>query len=185
MSEDNFVPAPAPKPVEKVQKAVPVEPTPAPVKAERSSSEILAELMLKREARAAAKEEAEEAAKQVRDKQRDQNARSHFEDHLAKQTNCKHLKGGKNRIRTQAKDYAVYLHTFINSERIITCFLCGMKWKPKDTREFLVRYGKQIANHTHLGWEDAVQMASETSNQSSSSEIPMNATPVITSNTEV
>jgi len=53
-----------------------------------------------------------------------------------------------------------------------------MKWLPADTKEFLYRGGKKIPNHTGLGWEDAILMAAESSNMASSSEIPMNATPI-------
>lgn len=144
----------------------------------------LAKIMLRREARLiAAEEEAQRAAEQ-KQRQRDANAQSHDEDLKHKQRTCKHLKGGKSRLRTQAKDYAVYMHTFINGKTHIKCFLCKMKWLPTDTREFLTRSNRQVPNHTKLGWDDAVQMQGESSNQPSSSEIPMNATPSVQS-TEV
>lgn len=145
--------------------------------APKTALELMAEIMLKREIRENEKEEARLASEAKRQKQRDINARSHFNDKLTEQARCRHLKGGKNRVRTQVKDYAVYMHTFINTERVIRCQLCGMKWKPQDTKEFLVRNGKNTPNHTKLGWEEALAMVNETSNTPSASEIPLNATP--------
>lgn len=137
----------------------------------------LLEVILKREAREAQKEEDIQRQIEAKQKQRDINAKSTYEDAQFKQSKCTHLKGGKNRIRTQAKDFAVYMHTYINAERIIRCFLCNMKWKMKDTKEWLFREGKKIPNHTKIGWEEACEMLGQNSNQNSSSEIPMNATP--------
>lgn len=168
--------------------AVPTQVTPAvPAASQPSASDfaLLAQIMLQREARAAAKEQAEQNAKDARDKQRDINARSHYEDDKSNQAKCKHLKGGKLRRPTQAKDYAVYIHTYINSERVIKCMLCNMKWKIRDTKEFLFRYGKRIQNHTQIGWNEAMEMLGQTSNMPSSSEIPMNATPLVASTEEV
>jgi hypothetical protein len=139
---------------------------------ESSVSELQAmiQLLLKREARAVAKEEEEQTRLENRQKQRDRNAESSFIDKFTAQSKCKHLKGGKNRKKTQVLDYAVYHHTFINMERCIRCFICGMKWKAKDTKEFLVRHGKKIANHTGIGWQEALAMLEQSSNTPSRSE---------------
>lgn len=146
-------------------------------KKELSTMDVMLQIMLKREMRLVAEEEAKVEAAKKREEQRDRNARSNFEDVLTKQAACRHLKGGKHRSRTQAKDYAVYIHTFINTERVIRCFLCGMKWKNQDTKEFLVRNGIKKANHTRIGWDGALDMLAETSNQPSASEVPMTVTP--------
>jgi negative regulator of genetic competence, sporulation and motility len=138
----------------------------------------LLEVILKREAREALLEDQKQQQLDAKAKQRDINAKSAYEDAQAKQAKCTHLKGGKNRIRTQAKDYNIYMHTFINAERVIVCCMCGMKWKMKDTKEFLFRFGKKVPNHTKIGWDEACEMLGQTSNQNSSSEIPMNASPV-------
>jgi hypothetical protein len=133
----------------------------------------------------AAAEEAAEKARQAREAQRDRNARSSYEDERVLQAKCKHLKGGKHRSRLQVTDYAVYHFTHVNMERVIRCFLCKMKWKTQDTREFLVRNGKKIVNHTKLGWEDALHMLEQTSNTPSSCEIAYSLhepEPVLTEN---
>lgn len=162
---------------EKNQQSQQPAPQQAQQPAKMTAIELMAEVMLKRELRENEKEEARLAAEKKRQDKRDENALSHFNDKLSEQARCRHLKGGKNRVRTQVKDYAVYLHTFINTERVIRCQLCGMKWKPQDTKEFLVREGKKKVNHTRLGWEEALMMVNETSNTPSASEIPLNATP--------
>lgn len=152
---------------------------PATPASTKSDLQLLAEIMLQREARAALKEKQEQDQKDAREKQREINAKSHFDDAQANQQRCKHLKGGKFRRPTQAKDFAVYIHTYINAERVIKCQLCGAKWKIRDTKEFLFRYGKKVPNHTGIGWAEAMDMLAQSSNQPSSSEIPMNATPVV------
>jgi hypothetical protein len=162
------------KAVEPVQApAVPVPAAPAI----ESDFQLLAKIMLQREARLAAKEQQEENARLAREAQRQKNAESHYNDAADNQSRCRHLKGGKLRRATQAKDFAVYLHTYINAERVIKCQLCGAKWKIRDTKEYLFRYGKKVPNHTGIGWQEALEMLAQTSNQPSSSEIPMNATP--------
>jgi hypothetical protein len=140
---------------------------------------VLLEILLKREARIAQQEQAAEDAKQRRAEQRQRNAKSGYDDDNAKQAKCRHLKGGKNRVRTQVKDYSVYMHTFINAERVIICQLCKMHWKVRDTREKLYRHGQFIPNHTGIGWAEAMVMLGETTNKPSSSEIPMLGAPVV------
>lgn len=150
--------------------------------------EALVKIMLEGQARQLLKDQAEQAAIAQRNAQRKKNAESHFEDGANTQAKCRHLKGGKGpKRRGFGKDFAVYIHTYPNAEQVIRCFLCNMKWKRKDTREFLVRgdgNGKlvKIPNHTNLGWAEAVEMLADTTNTPSASEIPITATPNI--NTE-
>lgn len=138
---------------------------------QQASLDAMLKVMLTREARLAKAEEDAEKARQHRELQRDRNAKSSYEDARVLQAKCKHLKGGKHRSRVQVTDYAVYHFTYINMERVIRCFLCKAKWKTQDTREFLVRNGKKIANHTKIGWDEAVAMLGQSSNTPSSSEI--------------
>lgn len=156
----------------------PAKPTPvSPAPQSGAPLDALLQIMLRREARQAAEEEAKQQSAAAKQKQRQLNAESNFEDDKSKQAKCTHLKGGRNRIRTQAKDYAVYLHRFVDNEQVIRCQLCGAKWKSKDTTEYLMRYGKQVPNHTGIGWREALTMVAESSNKPSSSEIPLSATP--------
>jgi len=90
---------------------------------------------------------------------------------------CSHLKGGRNRPYNAAKDYSIYLHTFIEGTKQIKCFICGMAWREKDTREHIYRDGRELRNPTFnpptnpgIGWSDALEMLKSTSNKPSSSE---------------
>ena len=91
---------------------------------------------------------------------------------LVKQSVCKHLKGGKHRRKSSTKDYAVYMHTFISGETYIKCQLCGMKWRPTDTVERVVRNGMVYKNHTGKGWREALMLMEDSTNTASRSEIP-------------
>jgi len=139
--------------------------------------DLLLQLLLSQEARKAEEIEQRDKAHKARNAQRELSARTHVEKTLVKQARCRHMKGGKKGPRSGVTDYAVYLHTYINGENIIKCFICGMKWKMNDTVEFLVRGGRQIANHTKIGWAQASGFLAQSSNTASSSEVPMEARP--------
>jgi hypothetical protein len=102
--------------------------------------------------------------------QRDRNAKDQDSKLLLRQAKCKHLKGGKRGPKTQNKDYAVYQHRFINFIQYIRCAICGMKWYPEDTIEYLLRKGRKISNHTKKGWREAVEMMDGSTNTMSASE---------------
>jgi hypothetical protein len=133
--------------------------------------------ILAREARAAAKEEAEEHSRSVRAAKRDENSKHTTLADMARQSRCKHLKGGRRGPKAGVKDYAVGVHTFIDQVTVIKCQLCSMKWRKDDTVEFLYRKGKKIKNHTRIGWAEASAMVAQSTNTATSSEIPMDATP--------
>lgn len=153
----------------------PVKATALPT--ESSKLDMLLQLLLSQEARKAEEIENQQKAHLARNAQRELSARTHVEKTLVKQARCRHMKGGKKGPRSGVTDYAVYLHTFINGENIIKCFICGMKWKMRDTVEFLVRGGRQIANHTKIGWAQASGFLAQSTNTASSSEVPMEARP--------
>jgi hypothetical protein len=106
----------------------------------------------------------------ARSAQRERNARDQDSKLLVKQAKCKHLKGGKKGPKTQNKDYAVYQHRFINFLMYIRCAICGMKWFPEDTMEYLLRKGRKINNHTKIGWREAANMMEGSTNTMSASE---------------
>jgi hypothetical protein len=139
---------------------------------------MLLKLMMAKEARIAEKENNDLVAYQARAAQREKSSRAHVEKQLVKQARCQHKKGGKKGPRSGVVDYSVYLHTFINGENVIKCFICGMKWKGLDTVEYLVRGGRQIANHTKIGWAQAQAFMSQSTNSPSSSEVPMRVQPM-------
>jgi hypothetical protein len=132
----------------------------------------LLQILIQQQARLAMKEQQEEEARQARDAQRKKNSQDHTAKDLLRQARCTHLKGGRKGPRSQVRDYAVGIHTFIDQKSSIRCFLCKMEWKPKDTQEFLFRKGKKIANHTKIGWFEATKMLEQTTNTPTSSEVP-------------
>lgn len=139
----------------------------------KEALEQLISLLLMREAKNLQSQDELEKAAQRKAEQRAKNAASKSANLLTRQNRCSHLKGrNKGAAKGGIKDYAVYLHTYINAERMIRCIICGMKWREKDTREKLYRFGKYIPNHTNLGWTEAVEMFEQSTNRASSSEIP-------------
>lgn len=139
-------------------------------------TQLLQYLILKEGREAAAAQLAEDRRKSIQ-KQRDRNAKDQDSKILLKQARCKHLKGGKRGPKTQNKDYAVYQHRFINFVTYIRCRICGMRWYPNDTVEYLVRNGHKISNHTHKGWREAVEMTDSSTDTLSASEAIPNVNP--------
>lgn len=130
----------------------------------------LLSIMMAKEARIAEKEAALEVALKARDEQRRRDSENYTVAKIEGQKACKHLKGGKGRNRGQQKDPAVYLHTFTKGDRVIKCQLCGARWLPGDTDEYLTRNGSKIPNWTHIGWARASEMVEDSSNKPSASE---------------
>lgn len=128
------------------------------------------EIMAMREVRLSQKEEALEKQRKAIDAERRKESERYMIERIAKQSNCKHLKGGRFRSKGQQADPAVYHHRFTNGDQAIKCTLCHAKWTPQDTKEFLYRNGHKITNWTKKGWEEALQLAEESSNRPSSSE---------------
>jgi len=127
-------------------------------------------VLLKKEARLAEKEASLEKQFQEKDAARRKESDMYTVAKIENQKACRHLKGGKTRQRGQQRDPAVYVHTFTDRKVIIKCTLCGAKWMPKDTKEYLYRNGGAIPNWTGIGWNEAVEMAEDSSNKPSSSE---------------
>src|SRR5579859_7315935 len=143
--------------------------------------QLLQYLILKEGREAQAAQHAQDRLNTIQ-KQRDRNSKDQDSKALLKQARCKHLKGGKRGPKTQNKDYAVYQHRFIAFTTYIRCRICGMKWYPLDTDEYLVRQDKngrerKINNHTHKGWREAVDMCDASTDTQSASESIQNAAP--------
>jgi hypothetical protein len=145
--------------------------TAAPVFGNTSLLEKLVELMLQKEGREAAKDQIIVNAERTRQVQRDRNSKDKDSKILLKQARCKHLKGGKKGPKNQNLDYAVGRHTFIDALTYIRCLVCGMRWYPQDTVEYLLRNGKKISNHTHVGWREAYKFTEQSTNTSTMSEM--------------
>lgn len=114
-------------------------------------------------------------ARQARDEQRRINAEYNEAEVKEKQRICTHKKGGTRGPKSTKLDYAVYFHTFTDGSSYIRCLICGAKWKSTDTKEYLVRRGQKVPNHTGIGWAEAHQMLGQSTNSPSSSEVQFNA----------
>ena len=84
-------------------------------------------------------------------------------DFTDKQRRCRHCKGG--RLSSGVKDYCVYMHTFINGATKIWCGICGLcAWSDGPV----------------AAWRYMQELADNSTNSRSSSEIPVPDGPVIT-----
>lgn len=135
----------------------------------------LVQLIFLRESRELLKQQNEENARIARDAQRSKSRGHENAQLLVKQARCKHLKGATSTAHNPTIDYAVYQHTFSNAETQIKCRICGMRWRPEDTTEFLYRKGKKIRNHTSIGWREAIQMTRQSTDRQSMSEVSFGA----------
>jgi hypothetical protein len=112
----------------------------------------------------------DEMREKARSAQRERNSKDQDSKALLKQAKCKHRKGGKRGPKTQNVDYAVSQHRFITFVQYIRCLICGMRWYPEDTIEYLLRKGHKISNHTKIGWREACDMMNASTNTMSASE---------------
>ena len=135
-----------------------------------ASFKSLLHLMMLKEKRLIQKEADLETLAAELDRKGRENCIEYTKSKITTQKRCKHMKGGNSRQRGQQRDPAVYMHTFTDGSTVIKCQLCAAKWMPKDTAEFLYRGNVRIENWTGIGWKEAVEMAGESSNKSSSSE---------------
>ena len=119
----------------------------------------------------------EKMTKQVREKQREKSAGHENVALLMAQARCRHLKGGKHRdnFNDPRIDYIVYTHTYIDGETVIKCRTCNMRWKKEDTKEYLVRNGHKIKNHTGIGWREAYMMTVQSTDKLSKGEVSQEA----------
>ena len=142
----------------------------------------LIEVLLKKEAREADAEQQKEIIKQTKQIQAGLNAQSTEQQKRDKQRRCKHIKGGKLQQRG-IKDYNVHGHIFVDGDKVIKCDSCGMRWRHRDTKEWLYRseevrtangikvIPRKYRNHTGIGWHEAEMMEAESSSTMSKSEI--------------
>jgi hypothetical protein len=144
---------------------------------EQGNLRLVLELLLAERQDALAEKKARAEAYAEKEKHRKLNAEYITAEKLRSQKLCTHKKGGKG-LRGPKVDYAVGFHTFVDGSSYIRCLICGAKWKNTDTKEYLVRRGVKVPNHTGLGWIEAYQMLGESSNTATSSEVMLNTSPV-------
>jgi hypothetical protein len=150
-----------------------------PVSEDATTLQLLVQLLLSERQDALAEKQEKARALAAKNEQRRINAEYAIADKNNIQSMCTHKKGGRG-LKSPKVDYAVYFHTFTDATSYIRCQICGMKWRNQDTVQFLVRKGKQIPNHTGIGWREAYTMVSESSNTASSSEVKLTTQPIAT-----
>jgi hypothetical protein len=114
------------------------------------------------------------AAYVAKEKQRRINAAFQLDQKNKGQSLCTHRKGGRSGFNPAFVNFAISHHTYVDATTVIRCLICGMRWKPGDTKQFLIRRGIQIPNHTEWGWADAHKAMKQTTNTATSSEMVMN-----------
>lgn len=160
--------------------------TPAPT-SDASALQLVLQLLLeeRREALEAKKER--QAALARREAQAKKDSEYEFQKIKSVQSICTHKKGGKpgpQRPKSANVDYALAHHTFIDGSQQIFCLICKMKWRNTDNAEFLIRRGKKVENHTGIGWREAHQMLSQSTNTPTTSEIMLAASKPVPSAVE-
>jgi hypothetical protein len=131
----------------------------------------LVRLLIAKERKSLVAEEAVETARIARQKQRNASATNNFKKRGSKQARCVHEKGGAHRNK-KISDPSVYMHRYIDGTLIIKCQGCNFSWKEGDTKKYITRFGVKQQNVTRLGWADALEMLSRSTNTMTSSEIP-------------
>lgn len=130
---------------------------------EKTSTDILAELMLKERA------EVEEQRQEKKQKLADADTRRQASDaekiknENRRMSNCDHLQGNHKLGEAPFIERShMSLHTFggpsTTDARRIRCNKCGHKWYPGDGAEFYVRDGVKVPNPTGMGWKDAYKV---------------------------
>ncbi len=163
------------------EQVLPIPPVPAVIpqapQLDQNAVTLLLQYLIAKEGRELAETQKQDERRKNIEKQRARNSKDQDTKVLLKQARCKHLKGGKRGPKTQNKDYAVYQHRFIDFSTYIRCRICGVRWYPNDTRDYLVRNGHKISNHTHIGWFEAVGMTDASTDTLSASEALPNVSP--------
>lgn len=127
-------------------------------------------LIAAKEARELQKEEQALEHQKQRDTRRAENAKGEEYKRIATQAKCTHRKGG-SAVKDSKLDYNVGTHTFPDGTCVISCLSCRAKWRKDDTAEYFLRKGRKVANHTHIGWREAVNMYRQSTNTITKSEI--------------
>lgn len=153
---------------------------PAPdVATDATTLQLLVQLLLAERQDALVEKQEKQRALAARNDQRRINAEYTVAEKNKIQSICTHKKGGKG-LRSPKTDYAVYFHTFTDASSYIRCQICGMKWRNQDTKEHVFRGGNKLDNHTGIGWKEAFEMVSNSTNTASASEVTLSTKPIQT-----
>lgn len=149
------------------------------VTTDATTLQLLVQLLLAERQEALIEKQEKQRALAARNDQRRINAEYTVAEKNKIQSICTHKKGGKG-LRSPKTDYAVYFHTFTDASSYIRCQICGMKWRNQDTKEHVFRGGNKLDNHTGIGWKEAFEMVSNSTNTASASEVTLSTKPIQT-----
>jgi hypothetical protein len=147
------------------------------VATDATTLQLLVQLLLAERQEALIEKQEKQRALAARNDQRRINAEYTVAEKNKIQGMCTHKKGGKG-LKSPKTDYAVYFHTFTDASSYIRCQICGAKWRNQDTKEHLFRGGNKIDNHTGIGWKEAFEMVSNSTNTASASEVTLSTKPI-------
>lgn len=134
----------------------------------KSSAEVLAEVLLRRETAEIAVQEEKKARHAVRVAGQQKLDADIISNEQRLQCRCTHRKkADKSFFRV---DYNVIQHTFANGKGMIMCASCKMMWNQGDTRELRYVEGAALPNHTGISYEDALKFTEQTTNKPSTAE---------------
>lgn len=94
---------------------------------------------------------------------------------ISDQRRCSHMKGNGTRTPSQAIDYNIITHQFVDGSVMKKCLTCKAKWTPSDSKEFFVRDGRKFPNWTGFGWDEVSRWS--TTNRITRSEVPAAGSP--------
>ncbi len=153
---------------------------PAPeVASDATTLQLLVQLLLAERQESLLERQEKARALGARNDQRRKNADYVVAEKNKIQAMCTHKKGGRG-LKSPKTDYAVYFHTFTDASSYIRCQICGMKWRNQDTTQFIFRSGNKMDNHTGIGWKEAYEMVSNSTNTASASEVKLSTQPIQT-----
>lgn len=130
---------------------------------EKSSTDILAEVMLRREAKEEQARTDQETKYAEADVRRRASDAEKLKNEFRRFGNCDHLQGNHKLGEAPFIERShLSLHTFGGpstvDNRRIRCNKCGHKWFPGDGQENYKRDGVMVPNPTGMSWKDAYKV---------------------------
>lgn len=132
--------------------------------------DLLLNLLLGQKERELKEQEAKQRGVDQQDFTARQESKAYFQKKVTDQSRCSHMKGNGTRTPSQAIDYNIGTHQYIDGRFEKKCLTCKAKWEQSDTKEFFVRNGRKFHNWTGFGWDEVSRWPS--TNKITRSEIP-------------
>jgi hypothetical protein len=139
--------------------------TPETPVVKQSAQDILADIMLRREAKEEKEKLQAEAKYAEKDARRQKQDAQKLASDVRRYTNCDHLQGN-HKLGEEPFKVVAHLshHTYQSGIQRIRCNKCGFRWFPGDTQDHIKRSGKVSKNPTGMSYKDAVKMCMKSKN---------------------